>query len=293
MLKTQSMNLDYIRTFVVVGQSKDYKEAANKLNIDYTNVSRHIKALEDLMETKLINRNSKNIIELTEDGKKLFDGYEKAYNTILFTEKNYIQGKSLNTGKLSIGASKDIENDVLFEKVKKFKMKYPDVIVKIINGETKELFEKLSKYYIDFVIDEKYWDLKKNSDIKSKKIVDERYCIAYSDKHFDIQLDTIEKLSNLPLILPVSDNQDRIKFEKLLSDNKIDKNLSLEVANYEASRDYAMSGLGFALLPKKYIENSNLNYLDIELDKEISISYINGNLSPSAKEFLKLFESDK
>lgn len=293
MLKTQSMNLDYIRTFVVVGQSKDYKEAANKLNIDYTNVSRHIKALEDLMETKLINRNSKNIIELTEDGKKLFDGYEKAYNTILFTEKNYIQGKSLNTGKLSIGASKDIENDVLFEKVKKFKMKYPDVIVKIINGETKELFEKLSKYYIDFVIDEKYWDLKKNSDIKSKKIVDERYCIAYSNKHFDIQLDTIEKLNNLPLILPVSDNQDRIKFEKLLSDNKIDKNLSLEVANYEAGRDYAMLGLGFALLPKKYIENSNLNYLDIELDKEISISYINGNLSPSAKEFLKLFESDK
>ena len=48
------MNLDYIRTFVVVGQSKDYKDAANKLKIDYTNVSRHIKALESLMETKLI-----------------------------------------------------------------------------------------------------------------------------------------------------------------------------------------------------------------------------------------------
>lgn len=78
MLKIQSMNLDYIRTFVVVGQSKDYKDAANKLKIDYTNVSRHIKALESLMEAKLINRNSENFIELTDDGKKLFDGFKKS-----------------------------------------------------------------------------------------------------------------------------------------------------------------------------------------------------------------------
>lgn len=290
MLKTQSMNLDYIRTFVVVGQSKDYKEAASKLNIDYTNVSRHIKQLEDTMETKLVKRNSKNIIELTDDGKKLFEGYEKAYNTILFTEKNYIQSKSLNTGKLSIGVLKDIEKDILTDKVKKFKSKYPDVIIKTIEGETKDLFEKLSKYYIDFVIDEQYWDLKSSSDIKSKSIIIEKYCIAYSPKHFDIQLDSIEKLNNLPLILPVSDKQDRMKFERLLSENKITKNLSLEISNYDTAKDYALAGLGFALLPKKYIENSDLKYFDIELDKEISISYINGNLSPSAKEFLKLFK---
>lgn len=290
MLKTQSMNLDYIRTFVVVGQSKDYKEAASKLNIDYTNVSRHIKQLEDTMETKLVKRNSKNIIELTDDGKKLFEGYEKAYNTILFTEKNYIQSKSLNTGKLSIGVLKDIEKDILNDKVKRFKSKYPDVIIKTIEGETKDLFEKLSKYYIDLVIDEKYWDLKSSSDIKSKSIIIEKYCIAYSPKYFDIQLDSIEKLNNLPLILPVSDKQDRMKFERLLSENKITKNLSLEISNYDTAKDYALAGLGFALLPKKYIDNSDLNYLDIELDKEISISYINGNLSPSAKEFLKLFK---
>ena len=290
MLKTQSMNLDYIRTFVVVGQSKDYKEAASKLNIDYTNVSRHIKQLEDTMETKLVKINYKNIIELTEDGKTLFDGYEKAYNTILFTEKNYIQGKSLNTGKLSIGVLKDVEKDILTEKVKKFKNKYPDVIIKIVEGETKDLFDKLSKYYIDFVIDEKYWDLKSSSDIKSKSISIEKYCIAYSSNHFETELNTIEQLNNLPLILPISDRQDRMKFEQLLSENKIKKNLSLEVSNYDTAYDYTISGLGYALLPKKYIKDSELNYLDIELDKEISISYINGNLSPSAKEFLNLFK---
>lgn len=40
------------------------------------------------MGTKLINRNAKNYIELTKDGKILFDGYEKAYNIMYITEKN-------------------------------------------------------------------------------------------------------------------------------------------------------------------------------------------------------------
>lgn len=46
MLNTQSMNLDLIRTFVIVGQSKDFNDVASKLKIDATNVSRHIKALK-------------------------------------------------------------------------------------------------------------------------------------------------------------------------------------------------------------------------------------------------------
>ena len=54
------------------------------------------------MGTKLINRNSKNYIELTENGKELFEGYEKAYNLLFITEKTYLQNKTLNTGKIKI-----------------------------------------------------------------------------------------------------------------------------------------------------------------------------------------------
>lgn len=42
MLKTKSMNLDIIRTFVVVGQSKSFQEESVKLLIDSSSVSRHI-----------------------------------------------------------------------------------------------------------------------------------------------------------------------------------------------------------------------------------------------------------
>lgn len=289
MLKTQTLNLDLIRTFIVVGQSKDYREASTKLKIDQTNVSRHIKSLEKVMEVKLINRNSNNFIELTEDGKKLFDGWSKGYNLILLTEKNFLQSKTLDTGKLSIGVNRDAE-PFLYAKIMEFKKMYPNIVVKLVNSNSKELFEELSKFYLDFVFDERYDALKKCDDIKSISIYVEKYCIAYSSSYYS-DLNDIGDLNNIPLILPISKNQDRVKFETFMKENNITKKLSMEVTNYKDAYEYAKMGFGYALLPKRMVENSNdLKCLEIDFEKEISISYANGNVSPSANEFLKLFE---
>lgn len=76
------------------------------------------------------------------------------------------------------------------------------------------------------------------------------------------------QLNNLPLILPISTKQDRISFEEFLNKHNIEKWLSLEVTNYDSGKDYAMSGLGFALLPKHYVENTDLAYMDIDLEKK-------------------------
>lgn len=284
MLNTQSMNLDLIRTFVIVGQSKDYNEAASKLNIDKTNVSRHIKSLEELMGTKLINKNAKNYIELTEDGKTLFDGYEKAYNLLFITEKTFLQNKNLNSGKISIGISFDIESKVLTDKIINFKSKYSDTAFKIVNLPSKNLVEKLSHYTLDFVIDEKSDHYKKSSGIKSIDLFNEEYCLVYDKNKFNIT--AISDLNNIPLILPVSTKQERKLFEEYLEENKIQKKLSIETSNYLSSIEYAESGLGVALIPKNF-EINDLEKFDIDLSKTITLSYVESNLSPSSAEFLK------
>lgn len=289
MFQTQSMNLDLVRTFVIVCQSKDYNDAASKLKIDATNVSRHIKNLEQLMGTKLINKNSKNYIELTEDGKTLFEGYEKAYNLLFITEKTFRQNKDLNSGKISIGISSDLEFDVLNDKIENFKQIYPDSAFKIINLSTKDLFEKLYHYNVDFVIDEKVDNVKKSSGIKMIDIFKEEYCLAYSKDKFD-DIKDIKDVEGMQLILPISAKRERKLFEELLNKNNISKKLSIETANYRSSVDFANRGLGIALLPIKLAEKTNLNILNINLSKNIAISYVEENLSPSSKEFLKLFQ---
>ncbi|MGN0973954.1 MAG: LysR substrate-binding domain-containing protein [Bacilli bacterium] len=288
MFHTQSMNLDLIRTFVIVGQSKDFNDAASKLSIDATNVSRHIKSLENIMGTKLINKNSKNYIELTEDGKTLFEGYEKAYNLLFITEKTFKQNKDLNSGKIAIGISNDIEIDILNDKIESFKKSYPDSAFKVINLATKDLFEKLYHYNIDFVIDEKIDNPRKSSGIKMIDLFTEKYCLAFIKDKFNIT--SINDLNNVPLILPISAKKERKLFEELLNKNEIKKKLSVETANYKSAIDHAKRGIGVALLPINLANETNLSILDLPLSKDISIAYIEENLSPSSKEFLKEFK---
>lgn len=286
MLNTQSMNLDLIRTFVIAGQSKDFNDAASKLKIDATNVSRHIKALEQLMGTKLINKNAKNYIELTEDGQILFDGYEKAYNLLFITEKTYLQSKDLNSGKISIGISADIESTVLIDKIVSFKDKYPDAAFKTINLPSKDLVEKLSHYTLDFVIDEKSDNYKKSSGVKSIDLYEEKYSLVYNKDNFSIN--DITDLKDLPMILPVSTKKERKIFDNFLDKNNLIKKLSIETSNYLSAIEYVKKGLGVALIPSNMIDNE-LEHFDIDITKVITLSYIENNLSPLSIEFLKEF----
>lgn len=286
MLNTQSMNLDLIRTFVIVGQSKDFNDAASKLKIDATNVSRHIKTLEQLMGTKLINKNAKNYIELTEDGQILFDGYEKAYNLLFITEKTYLQSKDLNSGKISIGISADIESTVLIDKIVSFKGKYSDAAFKTINLPSKDLVEKLSHYTLDLVIDEKSDNYKKSSGVKSIDLYEEKYSLVYNKDNFSIN--DITDLKDVPMILPVSTKKERKIFDNFLDKNNLTKKLSIETSNYLSAIEYAKKGLGIALIPSNMIDNE-LEHFDIDITKVITLSYIENNLSPLSIEFLKEF----
>ncbi len=78
-LESQKMNLDYIRTFVVLGQSKSMYEASKKMNVDPSNVSRHIKGLEESFKIKLLVPTPKNKeLQLTQIGKYFFSSKDLA-----------------------------------------------------------------------------------------------------------------------------------------------------------------------------------------------------------------------
>ena len=91
-LNSQKMNLDYIRTFVVLGQSRNMTQASQKLNVTISYISRHLRQLEEELEVKLIISSPQNReLELTESGKYYFEKYEKIYNELLLAEKNFKQ----------------------------------------------------------------------------------------------------------------------------------------------------------------------------------------------------------
>lgn len=288
-LETQTMNLNYIRTFVVLGQSKTKREAAQKLGVDISNVSRHINHLEIILNTKLVIGDDKSGILLTKAGKFFFKKYEKFYNGILLAEKEYTQTKNVNSGKITLGINPEIDEDVL-NKINSFKIKYPNVTIKIVSLPTDELFEKLLQASIDIVIDDIENNVKKSDKIKSKHYYDEKYCIVYSDLYFKNKLNSLKELNKKPLILPTRSKDERNQFDSLLNEEGIEENISFEFSMNDVGRFYAVNGKGFALLPNRYIKNTDLKSFPLKIKKPIYLSYIEYNLSPTVQEFLKEFK---
>ena len=129
----------------------------------------------------------------------------------------------MNSGKISIGISADIESTILIDKIVSFKGKYSDAAFKTINLPSKDLFEKLSHYTLDFVIDEKSDNYKKSSGVRSIDLYEEKYCVVYNKEKFSIN--DMSDLKNLPMILPVSTKKERKIFDDLLDKNNLTKKI--------------------------------------------------------------------
>ena len=193
-LKSQRMNLDYIRTFVI----KSMTDASKKMDVTPSYVSRHIRGLEEELGTKLLTPTPKNLpIKLTETGKFFFERYEKIYNEILITEKEFRQSEQLDNCKITIGVSPDLEENILKPKLMEYSQKYPKITIKVINDESEKLSNKLSQYAVDFIIDKNIPNNKfKNQTITTNTLYTSNYCYVYNKDYFK----DISKLNEIPFI---------------------------------------------------------------------------------------------
>lgn len=287
-LSSLKMNLDYIRTFVVLCQSSNMTVASNKLGVNVSYVSRHIKNLEDELQTKLIIPSPKNKdLQLTEAGKFFYDKYEKIYNEILLTEKEFKQTIELNNCKMTIGVCSDLEDNLVKPKLLDFAKKFPNITVKMINDDTENLTKKLTQYAVDVIIDKN--EPNNNSKVQvidTKNLYTSNYCFVYNKDYFN----DVSNPSEIPLILPVSRTQERIIIDEYFVNNVIVPNIKYEVENSDRMLSYVKDGFGVGVMLKDSIRNTdNLSTVDIDIKSNICISYIKEKLTPSTKEFIKLF----
>lgn len=287
-LSSQKMNLDFVRTFVVLGQSSNMTDASKKLGVNVSYISRHLKQLEEELGTRLIIPSPKNKdLQLTDAGKYFFERYEKIYNEILITEKEFRQTEQLDNCKITIGISTDLEENLVKPKLLDYSKRYPKITIKIVNGETESLTNKLTQYALDIIIDKNIPNNKsKVQIIDTNKLYTSNYCYVYNKEYFN----NISNINDIPFILPVSRTQERIIIDEYFSNNNIVPNVKYEVENTDRMISYVKDGFGVGVMLKDAIkETDNLSYIDIDIKSDICISYIKEKLTPSTKEFLKLF----
>ncbi|WP_292008278.1 LysR family transcriptional regulator [Chryseobacterium sp.] len=143
---------DYrLKVFYKVASRLSFTKASEELNISQPAVTKHIKEIENTLNTKLFNRKGTSI-QLTESGKILYGYAEKIRNIYRDMEFEINQINQQHKGKLIIGASTTIAQYILPEILAKFHSYYKDIKIELFTHNTEIISSLLKKGKIDLGI---------------------------------------------------------------------------------------------------------------------------------------------
>ena len=131
-----NISLKQLEVFVTIVECGNFTEAGKKLYLAQSTVSSHITALEDTLRVSLFRRESKRTIELTADGKRVYQ-----YAKDLVTKCNALeQAMALEERReLLIGASTVPSKCLLPEKMIRFQRSHPECCCVVRGGDSEQI----------------------------------------------------------------------------------------------------------------------------------------------------------
>lgn len=280
------INLNLYKVFYICSKCTSFVEASKKLCVSQPAISKQIKNLEELLETKLFYRDNGGLI-LTSDGKQLFNYIDKSYNYLVAGEKIIKENNNMDLGMIVIGTPAHIASFYLLQYIEMYRKKHPNVFFRIINGTTSELLKGLEEHRIDFVIDSSPINVvNKNIKVIPLSLFDTCFVVNKNNKE--------TKLENQNCIMPYERSSIRKNLEKELEKHNVKLNIVLEVETTDLIISSVKRNIGTGYVVKqavkKELENNELLEFETsyELPKlELNLVYIEDYLSNLSNYFIK------
>jgi DNA-binding transcriptional LysR family regulator len=140
-----------LKVFQTVAQKLSFTKAAAELFITQPAITKHIKGLEQQLNTQLFRRNG-NTITLTPAGKILLHYAEKVFQTYAEMETELAQLSNIAAGTLHIGASTTVAQTILPRLLALFKKTYPAINFTFVQANTDVITQMILADKIDVAI---------------------------------------------------------------------------------------------------------------------------------------------
>jgi len=297
-----NINLELYRVFYVVASVGNITRAAQKLMISQPAISKSIKNLEDQLGGKLFLRTKKGVT-LTQEGQIFYENIKKAMEYIDVSEHKFTDLINLEGGNIKIGVSNSYGVFKYFLKpyLIEFNKLYPKISIQIVEDYTNEIIRKLKDGLFDMAILK--FPYKERNDIDKIKCKEIQDCLVVGPSYQELTKKVIPQkdLDNYPILglIKPSDITGSY-FEKVLKDNNLALESSIECNTVYSFMELTKAGLGIGYTIKEHIEdeikNKELFVLDIEPkipSRYIGIATKKNTLpSFSTKKLIELIEND-
>lgn len=287
--KNLNLNLNLLKYFCEVVDTKNITKASENLFISQPAITKAIKELENQLDVKLFDRNKKGVIVTTageilyDNSKKIFQNLESTLNTIETIKK---QG-----GNLYIGATTTNFLELITPALKIFKEKYPNIHIDIVLEELHVLENRAKIGKLDILIKNKYEFMNDFEYVKSFSIQDR---FIASKKHFS-ELENVkvslEDILNYPFVLLSNITHGRRNFNLFLKQKNIDFKPTYEFNSYSLCRELIKNGYGIGIGNPIHYKNKDFIIIDTDFnlpERIFDIGYIKTSDNELTREFIKL-----
>lgn len=287
--------LHQLKVFLKVSENQSITKTSEELHLSQPAVSIQLKNFQDQFSIPLTEQVGRRIF-ITDFGKEIAQTAEKILNEVeaINYKTNAYQGMMAGRLKFSIASTgKYVMPYFLSGFIKKYKA--VDLIIDVTNKT--HVVRSLENNEIDFAL---VSVLPEKLKIRSISLLPNQLFFIGS-KNAGIDLHSVKKINDLPLIYRESGSATRKAMEDFIASKNVSNYKKIELTSNEAVKQAVISGLGFSVMPligiKNELQNKDLEIIPMKglpITTNWQLVWLKAKqLSPVAKTFLKYIEENK
>jgi len=292
------MDFDQLESFLEVAKLSSFSRAAEKRFRTQPAISSQIRALEEEVKAKLLDR-SGGKVSLTAPGKIFLRYVEDAIEARKNMVTALAEVERVPRGEIVVGANEGTCLHILPEVFAEFKRNYPDVAVNIRRSDYAKILESVIDNSVDFgavslpVKDARLTVVPIHRD-ELVVIVPPHHPIA------DVKSVTIEDASNYPLVLPKAGHT-RDALDKLFYERKLKPQIAMELDSSELLKRFVAADVGIGLIARSNVEEdvkanalTALRLADVQIRRDLALVFRKDKaLSRAARAFIEIAVKEK
>lgn len=289
-----NINFEYYKVFYFVASTGSMTKASEILCLTQPAVSQSIRQLEKSIGTALFVRRSKGM-ELTTEGKVLFDYVKEGYEQIISGEAKVREMLGLTDGTIRIGASDMTLQFYLLPYLEKFHSEYPGINVSVTNAPTPSTIDHLKAGRIDFgVVSTPFSDIE-GLDIYNGRKINDIFVAGSKFEELKGRKLSYKELLEYPIICLEQNTSTRHYIDSFLVDNGVKLEPEFELSTSSIVVQFAVRNLGIGCVVQDFAEEElkSGKLFKLEFDKEIparEICVISNKKNPASKAAEALLE---
>jgi len=246
-----NLELRQLQTFTAIKNSGSFTQAAEQLGYTQPTLTAHIQALERELNSKLFDRLGHRI-RLTREGERFLDYAERILK--LVDEATEAMTEKTPSSKIIIGASETFSVVRLPLLLKDFRKEHPSIDIELKFGDIAKFYADLNNNTIDIAVI--LTDKVPYPNLTTEILCSEPMSLIAPIEHplAHQAIISVSDFKTEDFIITQEGCAYRAFIETLLADNDIKPRSFMKVKNIEAIKQFVISGLGLAILPKIYIE---------------------------------------